>query len=706
MSNDLNYGVSAPSAAYNSVMSPESYRPTSPNSANVPSYISGTPSEDTEYGIPMERRGRKRHGVWDHFEKVDLKAQCKYCSKVVRARPSETMRSHLYACEAALAANVNLDEVFPEGSPPSPTGGHSDEHHHTQQGNHTYVPLKPKMEGKVKKIIPSKQSSVGHRFQSYSVPFSFPKTPSAVDYSVYLVTDAGLVPSGSTVAEHVRMAISNGTTIVQLREKHADTRKFIEIAHEVHRITAAANVPLIINDRVDVAIAIDAEGVHVGQDDMDVPTVRGFLNNPLKIVGVSCHDAQELEAAIKDGADYVGIGAVFGTQTKELKKAPIGVYGLKSLLTLNAGRVKTVAIGGINHSNVQRVIYGSTPYSPEWRLDGVAVVSCIMASQNPGVASKSLARLVASKAPWESHKPPQVTSATSTSDLISLIPLVIKQVRQTRPLLHHITNNVVKNFSANVSIAIGASPAMSESADEFADFSKVNNAGLLINMGMPSAAGLEMYQSAIREYNMRGKPVVFDPVGVGASGLRKSACRTLLESSVFHVVKGNEGEIYTAAGVASEGAIIQGVDSIGSSSLESRVKATCALAKQFRTTVLMTGPQDVLVDATGLLVAVCDNGHDYMGNITGSGCSLGSVISACVAVIPNDPFLATAAALMMYTVAGERAAALPSVRGPGTFLPAFVDELYQISQETQRDDFKWIDRGKLKFHKLTNQRTQ
>lgn len=719
------------SISYLNPMHSEPFPPGAQEASNI-SFISDQQSDDQDL-VPSEKRGRKRHGVWDHYTKVDNKAQCNYCEKVVRARPNETMKTHLCTCERALDAGVNLDEVFPDGNlTPSPTRMGDKHQQHDSIGGYVPIAVKPKGDQTVRKTTSKQQqqqqqqqhqqqqqqqqlqtqhhqqqqlldptgavNGIQHSVPGYPANFGYTSSLSAVDYSVYLVTDSGLVPQGSTVAEHVRQAVNNGVTIVQLREKDADTRDFIEIAREVHSITMAAGVPLIINDRVDVALAIDAEGVHVGQDDMDVGSVRRFLNNPGKIIGLSVHDANELENAIKDGVDYVGIGAVFGTQTKELKKNPIGVQGLKSLLTINAGRVKTVAIGGINHSNVQRVLYSSTPYNSMWKLDGVAVVSCIMASVNPGMAAKSLSRLYRSKCPWESDKPPQITEQTTVMGLVSRVPLVIKQISQVRPLLHHITNNVVKNFSANVSLAVGASPAMSEAPQEFADFSSVPTAALLVNMGMPTPEGIDMYLAAIKEYNLRGRPVVFDPVGAGASSLRKNGCAKLLESSVFSVIKGNEGEIFAASGFTlPDSAKVQGVDSLGSAPFDLRVKAARSLAIQYRATVLMTGPQDIVVNETGRLVLVCDNGHKYMGAITGSGCSLGSIVSACVAVVPNDPFLATAAALAVYTLAGERAAMLETVQGPGTFVPAFIDALYEIAQECQHNKYNWIEEAKMKF---------
>lgn len=559
----------------------------------------------------------------------------------------------------------------------------------------------------------------------------------AVDYSFYLVTDSGMLPENTTVLSQVAAALENGVTIVQLREKTADTREFVALARAVHALTKPRGVPLIINDRVDVALAVDAEGVHVGQDDMPAAQVRALIG-PGKIVGVSVHDERELKGVLALNlpgqpkvVDYIGIGAVYGTKTKDLKeKYPIGVYGLKRVLEINNAQVETVAIGGINPTNVQKVLYGSR-VSDAVKLDGVAVVSCVMASKDAATASRTLSQLIKATPPWAQQQLTNNTAYALSADSIEqaireFAPQLFRAVTQRAPLVHHITNNVVKNFSANVTLATGASPVMSECAGEFSDFSQISpHAALLINTGMPFSndpedGGADIYLGAINEYNKRGLPVTLDPVGVGASKLRKGLIKTLLESAFFNVVKGNEGEIFTlhreVSGLATDAdsaeVLTKGVDSVGAAALKTSLRVGRTLAHHYKTTLLMTGAEDVVTDQSGAWNVAIRNGHEYMARVTGSGCSLGSVVSACLAVTKDldptsiaaavDPnFLAATTAVLLYTIAGERAAACPEVRGPGTFLPAFVDEIYLIAEETRKDDFSWIKNAKFRVFGTT-----
>lgn len=150
-----------------------------------------------------------------------------------------------------------------------------------------------------------------------------------VDYTLYLVTERSLLPDGFDFLEHLELCLKGGVTLVQLREKNLDTRPFIDLARKAKAITQKYNVPLIINDRIDVALAIDADGVHVGQDDMPLSQVRHFIG-PNKIIGVSVNNIQEAQVAIGGGADYLGIGAVWFTSTKKLSKKPLGVEGVQS----------------------------------------------------------------------------------------------------------------------------------------------------------------------------------------------------------------------------------------------------------------------------------------------------------------------------------------------------------------------------------------
>lgn len=202
-----------------------------------------------------------------------------------------------------------------------------------------------------------------------------------VDYSVYLVTDRDLL-KGRKLTEVIEEAILGGTSIVQLREKCASSLEFYEIAKEVKKITDKYNVPLIINDRIDIALAIDASGVHLGQSDIPCSIARKILPKG-KIIGVSAHNLKEAEKALKDGADYLGCGAVFNTSTKK-DVTTLSYEGLKEI-TDNIN-IPVVAIGGINENNIM-TLKGSG-------INGVAVVSSIIGKENVKGASEKLKELV------------------------------------------------------------------------------------------------------------------------------------------------------------------------------------------------------------------------------------------------------------------------------------------------------------------------
>ena len=201
------------------------------------------------------------------------------------------------------------------------------------------------------------------------------------DYSLYLVTDRDLL-KGRNLTKVIEEAIIGGTSIVQLREKCASSLEFYEIAKEVKKITDKYNVPLIINDRIDIALAIDASGVHLGQSDIPCSIARKILPKG-KIIGVSAHNLKEAEKALKDGADYLGCGAVFNTSTKK-DVTTLSYEGLKEI-TDNIN-IPVVAIGGINENNIM-TLKGSG-------INGVAVVSSIIGKENVKGASEKLKELV------------------------------------------------------------------------------------------------------------------------------------------------------------------------------------------------------------------------------------------------------------------------------------------------------------------------
>ena len=204
-----------------------------------------------------------------------------------------------------------------------------------------------------------------------------------VDYRLYLVTDRAL-SRGRKTAAIVREAVAGGVTCVQLREKNGGTREFLEEARAVQAALRGTGVPLIVNDRVDVALAIGADGVHLGQRDMPIADARR-LGPPGWIIGVSAESAEDAIRAERDGADYVGASPVFATPTKTDHAEPLGLDGLRRMRA--AVKLPLVAIGGIHPGNAREVILAGA--------DGLAVVSAIVAADDPRAAAEILRREIA-----------------------------------------------------------------------------------------------------------------------------------------------------------------------------------------------------------------------------------------------------------------------------------------------------------------------
>lgn len=201
-----------------------------------------------------------------------------------------------------------------------------------------------------------------------------------IDYSLYLITDDHM--SEKSVPEVVKEAIEGGATLVQYRVKSGDTGDMVRGAEAVRNVTDAYDVPLIIDDRIDIMLAVGADGVHVGQSDMPASTARRLIG-PDKILGVSARTVEEAVKAEKDGADYLGVGAMFPTATKK-DAVPVSMEKLKRILS--AVSIPVVAIGGINGKTI--------PHFEGVPVRGFAVVSAIMADPDPGGAARNLKQII------------------------------------------------------------------------------------------------------------------------------------------------------------------------------------------------------------------------------------------------------------------------------------------------------------------------
>lgn len=201
-----------------------------------------------------------------------------------------------------------------------------------------------------------------------------------VDYTLYLCTDRELM-SSNTIEESVEKAIAGGCTVVQLREKNCSSREFYELALRVKEVTSGSGVPLIIDDRVDIAVAAGADGVHVGQSDLPAAEVRKIIGED-KIVGVSASTVGAALKAQQDGADYIGVGAMYATATKTDTR----IVSREELAAIReAVTIPIVIIGGINKDTVLNF--------KGMGVDGIAVVSAIVAQPDVELAAREMYEL-------------------------------------------------------------------------------------------------------------------------------------------------------------------------------------------------------------------------------------------------------------------------------------------------------------------------
>ncbi|MCS7172615.1 MAG: thiamine phosphate synthase [Armatimonadetes bacterium] len=202
-----------------------------------------------------------------------------------------------------------------------------------------------------------------------------------LDLRLYVITDATF--RGRTHEEVASAALRGGATVLQFREKRATTRQLYETARRLRELCRSWGVPFIVNDRLDIALAVDADGVHVGPDDLPVGVVRGILG-PHRIVGASAGNVEEALRAQEEGASYLGVGSVYATGTKPDAGAPIGPEALGEIA--RAARIPVVGIGGITLDRIPEVIRAGAA--------GVAVISAVAAAEDMWEATRALRRAV------------------------------------------------------------------------------------------------------------------------------------------------------------------------------------------------------------------------------------------------------------------------------------------------------------------------
>lgn len=244
---------------------------------------------------------------------------------------------------------------------------------------------------------------------------------------------------------------------------------------------------------------------------------------------------------------------------------------------------------------------------------------------------------------------------------------LIERVREKQPLIHSITNQVVINFTANGLLAVGAAPVMANAVEEAGDMASIADA-LVLNIGTLTSPQVKAMIKAGKAANAAGVPVVFDPVGAGATPFRNETAKKILSEVDISVVRGNAGEVGFLAGIDAK---VKGVESAyQGSNRELALQAANKLGKP----VVVTGKQDIITDGKQLFSGY--NGNPLLTRITGAGCLLSAVVAAFLAV-GDDKLKSAAAAVCFYGIAAELSA--ETANGPGSFQTGFLDALANLN---------------------------
>lgn len=255
--------------------------------------------------------------------------------------------------------------------------------------------------------------------------------------------------------------------------------------------------------------------------------------------------------------------------------------------------------------------------------------------------------------------------------LIEGIAEDLSKIRESKPLVHHITNFVVMNETANATLCIGALPVMAHAKEEVEEMVGIAGA-LLLNIGTLTPELVDTMIVAGKKANELGVPVVLDPVGAGATTLRTDACRRIIDEVKISIIRGNSGEVSILAGAGGE---VKGVEAVGKS--DNMVDVASEFAARGGFVVSVTGPQDIVTD--GERVTLIANGDSMMATITGTGC-MSTTITAAFAAVQKDYFKAATGALVAFGIAGEKASAISGEK-PGTFHSVLYDALYSVKAD-------------------------
>ena len=481
------------------------------------------------------------------------------------------------------------------------------------------------------------------------------------NWDLYLVTEEKL-SKGRDTLEVVKKAIVGGIDVIQMREKGLDLKTRYKIGKNIREITRKENVIFIVNDRVDLALALEADGVHLGQSDLPLTEAKKLLGDEY-IIGKSASTKREAIEAEKNGADYLGIGAIYRTDSKEETKYKegIGCDGLKKIREKSS--LPLIAIGGIKPDNSKKIIKSGA--------DTISVITAISRAENIKEQTSKFKEKI--KNHKDKYKNFNGRINKMDNKFYNSFQNIINWINKDKPLIHHITNNVTVNDCANITLNWGGLPVMAPGAKEAAEMVESASA-LVLNIGTIHDSQLEAMLKAGKKANKLNIPIILDPVGTGATFYRTEAVRKILKKLNISVIKGNKGEISILAGETGE---VKGVESVGE--YNDIQKSAAKLAKDNKCVVVVSGKKDFITNGEKLLTI--ERGHFLMGELVGTGCMLSSTLGVFVAKNNNlklKTLEKVKTAVVAYGLAGEKAAF--DISTPNYFKIEFMDTIYRLAK--------------------------
>jgi thiamine-phosphate diphosphorylase/hydroxyethylthiazole kinase len=492
-------------------------------------------------------------------------------------------------------------------------------------------------------------------------------TKKKFDPSLCILTDRKLADVKRKPMEQlVREAIKGGVTLVQVREKDATTKDFVTEALKIKEVTDEYEMPLIINDRVDVALAIDAAGVHLGVHSMSVAMARKILGDN-KIIGATVVDVDDAVKAQLDGADYLAYNAKITldtiiqtyNKTEITKDTVMGLDGLRLLTSHPFIHRPLVATGGIDSNNAAQMI--------EVGCAGVAVVRGIFAAENVQEEAQKLVTIV--KTALAKYWQPRINQINDTTlKLIEQFVRALTFLKRKCPLIHHMANMMTMNDIANATKFLGAVPLLAHAPNE-EETAAAKADCLVLDLVTLDPYLVDSMLKAVQAADNQKVPIVLNCGGVGTTEYRTNSALSFLSKLNIAILRGNANEIPILLG---EPETVEEKKKLNPLAIASRV------AQKFNTTVVISGRQDIITD--GARCILVNNGHHALTEIAGSG-SIATALIGCFAAIMEDKVEAAALGMVCLGVAAELAAPDYIARGPYSFKVSLFDKLATLTPQ-------------------------